>query len=638
LSTDAPGSSRCGSRGAIVAAAVLVVLAGLAAYANSFRGAFVYDDLPSIQDNPTIRRLWPLTGPLSPPGGSGSPVEGRPLVNLSLALNYRFGGTRVAGYHGVNLAIHLLAGLTLLGIVRRTLLLVAARDCGANGGLAARLKNDPAKQALLIATIIALLWTLHPLQTESVSYVAQRAESLMGLCYLLTLYGFIRALRLGESWNDTPEAGSGAFGWLVVAWLFCLGGMASKEVMVSAPLVVLLYDRTFASGSFREAWRRRWKWHLAFGTTWLLLAWLVVQAGNRGGTAGLFGAAPWWSYALTQGAAIGRYLWLSLWGSPLAFDYGPNWVHGWREIVPGMIVVILLVGVTAGALVRRPAWGFLGFWFFAILAPSSSVVPVGTETIAEHRMYLPLAAVMVVVVFALYRSIGRWAFPIAAVFAVACGVATAARNRVYETPLALWSDTAGKRPDNPRARFNLGAALARGGRLTEAEREYVAATRLKPDFASAYSNLASVHLQLGQFDRSRRDAEEALRWRPDFAEAHNNLGNALLKLGRTDDAFVHYEAALRLKPHDAELRINFGNALSTLGRVPEAVAQYEQALQTAPDAPDAHFSLGNCFARLGRFEDAVVQYEAALRNRPDFAAARDNLARVRAMMDAKRAP
>ena len=167
-------------------APLLIALAGLAAYANSFSGSFVFDDADSIAENPTIRRLWPPGAALSPPGG-GITVSGRPFLNLTLACNYALGGTNVSGYHAANLAIHVLAGLVLFGIARRTL------------------RSNP-----VLAFAIALIWTVHPLQTESVTYIVQRAESLMGLFYLLTLYCFIRGAGAGARPAADRRCGSGS--------------------------------------------------------------------------------------------------------------------------------------------------------------------------------------------------------------------------------------------------------------------------------------------------------------------------------------------------------------------------------------------------------------------------------------------
>src|SRR5207249_870179 len=148
---------------------LIIIAAGLCAYLNSLRGPFIFDDIDAINENPHIRKLWPLAEVLSAP--RQTPVAGRPVVGLSLAINYALGGLNVCGYHVFNLATHMLAGLTLFGIVRRTL----QRH---------PLEDQPSGSPTWFALAVALTWMLHPLQTEAVTYVIQRAESLMGLFYL----------------------------------------------------------------------------------------------------------------------------------------------------------------------------------------------------------------------------------------------------------------------------------------------------------------------------------------------------------------------------------------------------------------------------------------------------------------------
>jgi tetratricopeptide (TPR) repeat protein len=591
---------------------MLVVAAGLLAYQNSFTGSFVFDDIVSIKRNPTIAHLWPVWPVLSTPHGNGLPVEGRPLVNLSLAVNYALGGYTVWGYHALNVAIHILAGLTLLGVVRRTLRQPILRErfgAHADG----------------LAPVVAVFWTVHPLQTESVTYVIQRAESMMGLFYLLTLYCFIRGAACVR-----PGL------WYSFCGIVCALGMASKEVMVSAPFMVMLYDRTFVSGSFREAWQRRRSLYLVLASTWILLAYLVASAGGRSGTAGFGGKTLWWQYALTQSCAIVRYLALAVWPRPLIFDYGTNLVTDIGRAWPCMLMVGLLMIGTGISVWRRPTLGFLGCWFFIILAPSSSIVPVATQTVAEHRMYLPLAAVIAGMVVGGFTLLGDFfgaqpAIRRVVTWGVSLGAAlvltdlTIQRNKDYQSEFSIWRDTVAKYPDNPRARTNLGFNLQQAGCLQEAIGQYEEALRLDPDYANAHLDLASVLLGLGRPQEAAVQCQETLRLMPHHIGARVNLGNALLQMGKAPEAAAEYEQALRIKPDFVEAHNGLGNALFRQGKFPEAIEHWEQALRINPDYVDAHLNLAAALLQLGRVTEAVEQWEQVVRLRPNYAEAHDNL-------------
>jgi len=584
--------------------AAIIVAATLAAYHNSFSVPFVFDDVLAIVENPTLRQLWPPWGSFSPPSGQGLTVEGRPLLNVSFALNYALGGVSPQGYHVVNLVIHLFAALVLFGVVRRSL---------------AALNYRP---ATAVAFASALLWAVHPLQTESVTYVVQRTESLMGLFYLLTVYFFAHgAVRAAEPNSAAPPRSTI---WQTLAVLACALGMATKEVMVSAPLMVFLYDRTFVAGSFSAAWRQRRRFYLALASTWLLLGFLVLGAGNRGGTIGTSAGVTWWQYALCQSRAVIHYLQLALWPDPLIFDYGADFVT-FGQIAPHAVVLVALLALTAFGLWRRPPLGFLGAWFFVILAPTSSVVGGTRQMLAEHRMYLSLSAVIVLVLLGAYAWLGRragWCF---VALAVTLGATTIRRNHDYRTELALYEDTAAKRPGNAYAHYNLGKALAEAGRLDEAIAHDQSAIRLRPDLAAAHFNLANALTAAGRLPEAAASYEEALRLQPGYASAHYNFGNLLLGRGEKAGALEHFQAAVVLDPHYIEARTNLGGVALELGRLEEAQIQLEHVAQALPDSVEAHFGLGNVFLLRERWTDAAREFETVLRLRPDLALARERL-------------
>jgi tetratricopeptide (TPR) repeat protein len=591
-------------------ACVVIVLAGLAAYHNTFSVPFLLDDPSSITDNPSIRRLWPLWAPLSPPHGAGLSVEGRPLLNLSLALNYAISGTEVWSYHALNLVIHLLAGLTLFGLVRRTL--VANRHVAT---------ASPA----LFALAAALLWTLHPLQTESVTYVIQRAESLMGLFYLLTLYGFVRGAQCHPLGDNAQRRGRG---WLAVSIVACALGMATKEVMVTAPVIVLLYDYTFVAGSLRAVWSRRRGYYLALAATWLLLLGLALDAGNRGGTIGRAAGVEWWEFALTQSRAIPHYLALVFWPQPLIFDYGSDFVNHVAAVAPYLLLDGVLLAAVGFGLWRRSAAGFFGASFFVLLAPSSSVVGGTRQMLAEHRMYLPLAAVVLLALLGVHALCGRRGLRATLALVPVLGLATARRNADYRDPLSLWSDTVAKRPGNPWAQNDLGVALLERDRVGEAVEHLARAVQLKPGYADARDNFGNALIQQGRLGEALEQYEQAVRLRPDFASAHSNFANALLQAGRPAEAMAHYEMSLRLDPAQPDAQNNLGNLLAHTGRPAEAIRCYEAALHERPGFAAAHYNLGNVLATQRHLVAARAQYEAALRLRPDYPEARTALARL----------
>ncbi|WP_438481407.1 tetratricopeptide repeat protein [Oleiharenicola lentus] len=576
---------------------VLLVGALVAAYANSFRVPFLFDDAESIANNPTIHRL---ASSWMPPAGRGITTSGRPLLNVSFAINYAIHGETVFGYHVANLLIHTLAALVLWGVIRRTLLQPV---------FAGRFTS----LASPLAWCAAALWALHPLQTESVTYIVQRAESLVGLFYLLTLYGFIRSV-------EARPAGNPNRCWPAFTVIACLAGMAAKEVMASAPLIIFFYDRTFISGTVAASWRRHRRLHLSLAATWLMLLACIVQSGGRGGSVG-FAQVGWWEYALTQAPAILGYVWRAFWPANLIFDYGAVVEKNFAIIVPAGAVILLGLAAGAWALRQRPVAGFSFAWFFLILAPTSSLVPVATQTVAEHRMYLPLAALVVPAVLLLSRFAGRATFPICIALLVAAGIRTQVRNHDYRDELTIWGDTARRLPDNPRARNNHGAMLFDAGRLDEAIGEFRAAIDYTPDYAEAWHNLGRAYTRVRRFDEAiaalRRAVE--LNASPTKAIFQGTLGNALLEAGRPDEAIATYRHALELSPHEAIHSYNLANTLMQAGQMEESGRLFDRARALDPHDPEILGAYAVWLRRSGRAQESVALLQEALRLQPDSA-------------------
>ncbi len=602
----AGGVSRISDRRVWIIALVLAVATGLA-YSNTFHVPLLFDDEISIRDNPSIRNLADLGAVLFP--SEHVFTSGRPLLNLSFALNYALGGKSVEGYHVVNLVVHILAGLTLLGLVRRTLQFPTMPE---------RWRNA----ALPVAGVAAGLWLLHPLLTESVTYLSQRAESLMGLFYLLTLYAFARGV-------TAPEARR----WPVISVAACACGVLVKEVMVTAPLIVLLYDRVFASGTLAGALRRRPIFYLSLAATWILLAALITAShlGARG--IGYGYSIPWWRYALIETQALVVYLKLALWPAPLVFDYGqaPFAPDGAATIFAAAAVALLVGGIVL--LWRRvPTAGFLGAAALLILAPTSSVVPIALQPVAENRMYLSLAALTTGVTLAAFRYGGARLLALPGILALVLGVVTYGRNADYRSEVSIWTDTVAKAP-TARAHNNLGLLLSRdASRRSEAIQHYREALRLDPGYAEAEYNLGIALSNQGSTAEAIQHYEAALRLKPDYGAAHNNLGFLLLRMpGQLDAAITHLQAALKINPGNTLAHYNLANALSEKpGHAPEAIREYRIVIASDPNAPEPHANLGVVLARSGDLDGAIAELQTALRLRPDLPGARRNLEIIQA--------
>lgn len=523
------------------AAAVLVVSIALA-YGNTFTAPFIFDDTVNIVENASIRRLWPPWLPLSIPADTG--LAGRPVVNFSLAVNYAISGEKVWSYHAANLLIHILAALTLLGVVRRTL--NAAKQEGPDSG-----------GALLFPFACALLWGLHPLQTQAVTYIIQRCESLMALFFLLAIYGALRG------WQSPSQNR-----WHLAAVLFFFLAVGAKEVAAVAPLLFFAYEWVFRGRPPLQAARLS---PLLYGGLALGLLAAILTAASADTLLSRTEQTPLdlSTYWLTQCRVVLHYLRLALWPSGLTIDYG--WpAAAFEEAWPAVLVVLALLGLSARALWKRRPAGFLGSWFFLILAPTS-LIPL-PDLAFEHRMYLPLAAVVFFIAGAAGRVLASFAQPrrgavslgLCLGLALLLGVLTFERNRDYRSETAIWSDTIKKRPANFRGYHGLGLALSREGRLAEGLALLRRAHKLNPRNAYVNNDTGFILFLLDRPEESIPFFREAIRIKPLNPKAHNNLGAALARTGRLEEAIIHFSEALKIKPGYPEARNNLLQASAAL--------------------------------------------------------------------------
>ena len=633
-------------------ATVALVVAVCVAYSPALRAPFIFDDITSIVENVSIQRLWPPSIPLRPPAG-GSAVSGRPVVNYSLAVDYaanallgieqhpgRGSSAQVLSYRITNVLLHLLCGALLFGVIRRTL---------RSPSLASRWASVGDQ----VAGFTTAIWLLHPIQSEAVNYVIQRTELLVSACWLATLYASIRA------WDATlPRT---VVRWRVVAVVACLLGMGSKEVMIGAPIAVILYDRVFRVSSWSDLVRSRqrvWFYALLVATSaWLL--WSIVS-GARAGSVGFDVGMPWYRYLYSQAWAIGHYVRLVFWPDPLTIDYGKNPVSGFLPM-PGLVFVAGCGAATLWAWTRIERWGWLAFagaWFFLLLAPSSSVVPIISEVAAERRVYLALAAVLLVLVVAsasLFRKLAAGPEPrrllasrirrhgalMATGLCLLLTAITFERSRMYADPEALWRQDVTAWPRNARGYSNLGQLLSeQPPRFAEAESLFTRAIKLDSALTAAWVDRAYVRTKEGRLSDAETDLQHALAIDDpaNHAVVVERYGRLLLGLGelpraipllersvashvtdenlfwlgvgyvedaRPDDAVVALRRCLSLNPNFTLALRYLGRALIEGGHAADAVRYLQAAVVREPGSAVDLSLVSLALAQLGRSQDAV---------------------------------
>lgn len=564
-----PGSRALGV--GVIATTLLAI-----AYFNALTGAFVFDDEVSIVENSSIRRLWPLSDVLAAKAEGGRTHDSRPLLNLSLAMDYAAHGLWRPGFRLVNLAIHLCNVLFVFDVARRIL----------------RLGGVSWADAEPLAGITATLWAVHPLHTAVNTYVIQRAESMAAFFILAAFDVAIVALARG---SISAAAGAGA--------IAILGATAKETTAAILPLVAVFdwafHDRLPAGGYGRRV-RPVLYAGLALNVAAIIgLAWAL---GGRGGSAGLTTASVV-AYALTQCLAIWLYVGKLFWPATLVLDHGEWLASGPADVWPFVLATAALAAGLGIGFWRRPQACFPLVAAAILLAPTTSIVPVKTQTIAEHRMYLPAAFLigwLATAVARATRGLGSFrglagcrgaGLALVAALAAASVTRTIVRNRDFQSAVTLWQQNVRDCPRNDRGVTNLVAALIREGRLVEA------------------SPLARQVVT----DHPERDRN----WL--------NIGRILAEEQRNDEAAAAFAEAIRLAPGEADARINLGIVLSRGADREAAIAVLDDAIRLRPDLAKGWLARGMVRLRQERPDLAVGDLEVAVQLDPENPAGWANL-------------
>jgi protein O-mannosyl-transferase len=638
--------------------AIILIFAGLtlAIYSNAFFSPFVFDDLPFIYSDPNIRMTE-----LSWEGIQKAALEGHPkhrwLPNISFALNYWAGQYQVPGYHAVNLFIHLFTGILLFFFFKTTL--------GAN-------QNRDTQEGLLIAFFASLIWLVHPVNTQAVTYVCQRMTSLVALFYILAMLLYVKgriAMRKSPLSQLKPAllfAGCALFG---------ISAAISKENAGALPLFILLYEWFFFQDLKNILTPKR-------------IAGVLIAAILFGAVAiAYLGENPLSrilaSYArrefdlpqrvMTEFRVVVYYISLLFFPSSrrLTLEHDYPLSDGLADPATTGLALAAIIGAVAAAIFSAKKHRLLSFcilWFFGNLVIESSVI--GIEIIFEHRNYLPAMMVSLFAVVLVFRHIK--ARPVA--IGLLCGITAIAsiwtfqRNAAWQTELSFYQDCVDKAPDKFRPRINLATALAFFGKTDAALAHLSMLLKKYPDSLTAYNTLGNIFVRQDRICEAIEAYLKGLRIHPngrrslstDAASLHFNLAGLLLSRGLTDEAVYHYQESLRLNPNNAETHALLGRVLMQQENFAQAKTCFKKALyldpkletaaknlnllkklkknsdldsktqpletiSPAPENTDLYVMLGNFYQDQKKFKPAINAYRKALLINPEHAQARYNL-------------
>jgi len=604
--------------------AALLVLMTVATYWPVMRHEFVnHDDPLYVTDNPHVRAGLTWEGLVWAFGRvHGDQTYWHPLTWVSHMMDCQLYGLKPGGHHRTSMLLHAANAVLVLLVFRRM------------------------TGAFWRCVVLAALFALHPLQVDSVAWVAERKTLLSAFFWLLTLWAYARYAEVQspkpkaqnqESGNQSPafhitDRGSRITHcpalFYVLSLFFLACGLMCKPVLVTLPFVLLLLDywplQRFQLSTL-NAQRSTSPHHhgLQFQTpdsglkAFLPLLWeklpffalaiassiITLLAHQALGMVDSVSRLPWDARLENTLLSYVRYLGKTFWPSRLAVFYPYPTAWPLWQVVSCALLLLAISGLVLGTARSRP-WLFVGwFWFLGVLVPFIGLIQVGAQAMADRFMYVPVLGVFVALIWGLhglakggrYQQNGLSVAGAAAI--ILCLVLTRQQLRYWQDSEALFRHALEVTENNWLAHLNLGSALDEKGQSDAAITEFQEAIRLRPGSAQAHNNLGLGIVRQGQLDEGISQYHEAIRLKPDYALAHSNLGIALARKGQMDDAIREFQRAVRLKPEFAEAHYNLGIALARKGQNDEAIREFREAVRLKPDFPEAHNNLARALAK-----------------------------------------
>ena len=613
---------------------VVLMAVGFLIYANTFQSPFVYDDKTMIENNPAIRlQEFSWTSIITAVSGTG---RNRPVSTLSFAFNYYLDQYNLFGYHLANILVHIITGILLFFFLKTTLRISNRLEV-----VSSRLD---AAGIFIVSGLTALLWLVNPVQTQSVTFVVQRMNSMAAMFYILALLLYAKGRLARQKANQVIDLKAAAgrskaqsrkyYLWYLGCVIAAVLALGSKENSASLPFFIFLYEWYFFQDLSKKWIKKQLIYIAAIAMLFSLVALMHL------------GLDPWEKLKnlrdfseghftmgqrlLTQTRVVIYYLSLIFYPYPSRLNLDYDFPLSLSLINPlttlpslAGIIGLIILGIFLAK--RQRLVSFCILWFLGNLVIESSVIPLAI--IFEHRLYLPSMLVCLLPVFLFYRHLRqKWlTVSVSCALIVLCAYWTYERNRVWRDDITLWADCIKKSPRKARPYSNLGVAQKDQNLTAAAYQSFRKALQLNPNFDEAHYNLAIILNERGKTDEAIAHYRKAVEIRPDYVNAHNNLGAAYLSQNNLDEAGVHFRRALQLDPKHAQAHSNMGLAHVKQDKLDEAVENFLKALELNPKLAEAQFHLGDALLMQGKTEQATMRFQKTLQLDPDHAEAHNNL-------------
>jgi protein O-mannosyl-transferase len=596
-------------------------------YSNTILNSFHFDDIPSILEKPWIRGWDKIPQFIFS-------IFQRPLIILSFNLNYSISEFEVWSYHIFNICFHILASLLVLKLVQQIMFFL--KDISS--------KNIP--QPFSYSYLAALIFALHPLSTQSVTYISSRSSILATIFYLSGLIVFFKGFGKKNFNRNTRRIYF--FGFI---FFLLLGGL-TKEIIVTLPAALFLFHFYFISRENPGKWiSNNLKWIL------LLLIPLLTLVGYKQFLGGGFLAAssaelPSSTWLLTQISVVPfeyfrKFIFPFNLNLDINFPILSDWLNpkNWFGILSLSLLITLWIRISISIKKNGP-WqiekrcaGFSLAWIFLTLLPTSSFIPL-LDVVMEHRTYLPLVgfALLATSIFSwAYRTVANQTLtdlPISLVqagallFLVLFSMIVMDRNKIWKDELTLWADARQKSPNLVRPYNNLGEAHDKLGNYDQAIKEFKYALKINPNYFFGLNNLGNVYGKQGKYGEAINYFQKALDQKSDYSPAHYNIARAYHLVGKKQEAAESYRKAIRFNPYFEQAFYNLAYLSMELSGFDEAIENFNKFIKMQPNHPRAHFGLGNALMMKGQLDLAMLEYRISGKLDSTFALPYMNMANI----------